>query len=110
MQHMQTCIKNQVLAVGLQGRGWEPGQVRAKLQELVEKHSDVPKAPAYTYSGAQIGKFHSPRKKTRPNPLLDAYMFWEAIAAFDKRFPAGANAASGPFMSPESLQLRSSYS
>ncbi|KAK9916185.1 hypothetical protein WJX75_009780 [Coccomyxa subellipsoidea] len=38
------------------GRGWEPGQVRAKLQELVEKHSDVPKAPAYTYSGAQFGE------------------------------------------------------
>jgi hypothetical protein len=59
MQHMQICIKDRVLAVGLQGRGWEPGQVRAKLQELVEKHSDVPKAPAYTYSGAQFGRLHS---------------------------------------------------
>lgn len=106
---MQICIKDRVLAVGLQGRGWEPGQVRAKLQELVEKHSDVPKAPAYTYSGAQIGKIHALKNRNRPNPLWDAYMFWEAIAAF-KRFPAGANAASGPIMSPESLQLRSSYS
>ncbi len=40
----------------VQGRGWEPGQLRAKLQELIEKHSEVPKAAAYTHSGPQIGE------------------------------------------------------
>ncbi|EIE26124.1 hypothetical protein COCSUDRAFT_61118 [Coccomyxa subellipsoidea C-169] len=40
----------------VQGRGWEPGQLRAKLQELIEKHSEVPKAAVYTHSGPQIGE------------------------------------------------------
>ncbi|BDA44410.1 probable protein phosphatase 1 regulatory subunit 27 at N-terminal half [Coccomyxa sp. Obi] len=39
----------------IDGRGWEPGQVKAKLQDLVEAHSDIPKAAAFTHSGGQIG-------------------------------------------------------
>ena len=38
-----------------QGRGWEPGQVKRKLQGLIDKYKDVPKKPAYTYSGPWIG-------------------------------------------------------
>ncbi|CAK0736733.1 hypothetical protein CVIRNUC_000794 [Coccomyxa viridis] len=37
------------------GRGWEPGQVKRKLQGLIDKYKDVPKKPAYTYSGPLIG-------------------------------------------------------
>lgn len=42
----------------LQGRGWESGAVRAKLQELCDKYADVPKQPPYLYDGPQIGKGH----------------------------------------------------
>lgn len=38
-----------------QGRGWEPGQVKRKLQSLIDKYADVPKKPAYTYQGGPIG-------------------------------------------------------
>ena len=38
-----------------QGRGWEPGQVRQKLQGLIDKYAHVPKKSAYTYTGDEIG-------------------------------------------------------
>ena len=37
------------------GRGWEPGQLRARLQALVDRYSGVPKEPAFTYEGGPIG-------------------------------------------------------
>lgn len=38
-----------------QGRGWEPGQVRQKLQGLIDKYANVPKKPAYIYTEGEIG-------------------------------------------------------
>ena len=38
-----------------QGRGWQPGQVRARLAALVERYREVPKQPATTYTGGDIG-------------------------------------------------------
>ena len=37
------------------GRGWEPGQLRARLQALVDQYADTPKEPVYTYDGGPIG-------------------------------------------------------
>lgn len=42
------------LGVG-QGRGWQPGQVRARLAALIEQYRDVPKQPATAYVGGDIG-------------------------------------------------------
>ncbi|CAL5218505.1 g192 [Coccomyxa viridis] len=42
------------------GRGWEPGQVRRKLQGLIDKYAHIPKKPAYTYRGGVIGE--TPRR------------------------------------------------
>ena len=38
------------------GRGWEPGQLRARLQALVDTYAGVPKEPVYTYEGGAIGQ------------------------------------------------------
>ena len=38
-----------------QGRGWQPGQVRARLAALIEQYRDVPKQPATAYVGGDIG-------------------------------------------------------
>ena len=38
--------------------------MKAKLQDLVEAHSDVPKPAAFTYSGGQIGALLQSRKNT----------------------------------------------
>ena len=40
---------------GVQGRGWEPGQLKARLQALVNKHAGVVKRPAFMYNGPPIG-------------------------------------------------------
>ena len=46
-----------------QGRGWEPGQVKRKLQSLIDKYAGVPKKPAYTYQGGPIGALLTPCKQ-----------------------------------------------
>ena len=38
--------------------------MKAKLQDLVEAHSGVPKPAAFTYSGGQIGALLQSRKYT----------------------------------------------
>ena len=37
------------------GRGWEPGQLRTRLQALVDRYAGIPKEPAFTYEGGPIG-------------------------------------------------------
>lgn len=49
-----------------QGRGWQPGQVRARLAALIERYRDVPKQPATAYTGGDIGT---------PRPSPAAYGF-----------------------------------
>ena len=50
------------------GRGWEPGRVRARLEELEAEFKDVEKKPATTYEGPYIG--------SRAKEVLDA---WNAL-------------------------------
>ncbi|KAK9822714.1 hypothetical protein WJX81_007292 [Elliptochloris bilobata] len=38
-----------------QGRGWQAGQVRARLAALIQQHDHVSKQPATTYTGGDIG-------------------------------------------------------
>ncbi len=38
-----------------QGRGWEPGQLKARLQALIDKHAGVAKRPVFLYDGPPIG-------------------------------------------------------
>jgi hypothetical protein len=42
-------------ATGMQGRGWKPGQLKARLQALVDKHAGVAKRPVFLYDGPPIG-------------------------------------------------------
>lgn len=37
------------------GHGWEPGQVRARLAELITAAAAVPKKPAFVYRGPRAG-------------------------------------------------------
>ena len=38
-----------------QGKGWQPGEVRAQLQRLIDQHAQVAKKPAFTYHGPGMG-------------------------------------------------------
>ena len=42
--------------IGIQGRGWRPGEVREKLSELIARYEDVPKKAAFTYEGPPYGE------------------------------------------------------
>lgn len=47
-----------------QGRGWKPGEVRARLADLIEKHQSVPKRAAFVYDGPSFGDFESQLSST----------------------------------------------
>ena len=42
------------------GRGWEPGQLQAKLGALVDAYAHVPKQPPFVYDGGPIGELPFP--------------------------------------------------
>jgi len=56
-------------ARGVQGRGWEPGRVRARLAALIQQHAGVPKQPATVYTGGDVGALAGGR---RQRPRLPA--------------------------------------
>lgn len=43
-------------ANSLQGMGWQEGEVKQRLSELISKHKGVLTKPSYKYNGPPIGK------------------------------------------------------
>ena len=41
--------------VCVQGRGWQPGHVKALLSDLIAKYEHIPKVKPYVYQGDDIG-------------------------------------------------------
>lgn len=68
----------------MQGRGWEPGQLRQKLQQLVDKYKDVPKRPPFTYTGGNMGELSLPLYE--PMGSLDAAATVDNLCA--SKFPS----------------------
>lgn len=38
------------------GFSWDPGEVRAALRQLIDKHASVPKRPSFVYAGPEFGE------------------------------------------------------